>query len=119
MLDQLKLPTPGLIAQMTGFLTKQRYRYATVFVDQYSKLGYVHLQVIDTAAETIKAKKAFELFSKSKGVKIKNYHADSGIFKAKAWVEACCKKEQGLTFAAVNAHYQNGIRKKASETYRI
>ena len=30
--DQLVSPTPGLIAQMTGFLTKQRYKYETVYV---------------------------------------------------------------------------------------
>ena len=34
--DQMVSPVPGLIAQMVGFLTKQRYKYATVFVDQAS-----------------------------------------------------------------------------------
>ena len=34
--DQLESPTPGFIAQLKGTLTKQRYKYATVFVDQYS-----------------------------------------------------------------------------------
>ena len=33
--DQLVSPTLGLIAQMAGFLTKKRYKYATVFVDQF------------------------------------------------------------------------------------
>ena len=37
---------------------------------------------------------------------------DNGIFKAKEWIEACTAKEQGLTFAAVNAHFQNGICEK-------
>ena len=36
--DQMISPTPGLIAQMTGMLTTQRYSCATVYVDQYS--GY-------------------------------------------------------------------------------
>lgn len=35
--DQLESTTPGRIVQLKGFLTKDRYRYATVFVDQYSK----------------------------------------------------------------------------------
>ena len=35
--DQLVSPVPGLIAQMTGFITKQRYKYATVYIDQFSK----------------------------------------------------------------------------------
>ena len=34
--DQLESPTPGFIAQLKDTLTKQRYKYATVFVDQYS-----------------------------------------------------------------------------------
>ena len=34
--DQLESPMPGFIAQLKGTLTKQCYRYATAFVDQYS-----------------------------------------------------------------------------------
>ena len=34
--NQMVSPVPGLIAQMVGFLMKQRYKYATVFVDQAS-----------------------------------------------------------------------------------
>ena len=34
--DQIVSPVPGLITQMVGFITKQRYKYATVFVDQVS-----------------------------------------------------------------------------------
>ena len=39
--DQLVSPTPGLIAQMTGKLTTKRYKYATVFVDHFSRFSYV------------------------------------------------------------------------------
>jgi hypothetical protein len=39
--DQLVSPTPGLIAQMSGFLTMKRYKYATVYVDQASRLSFV------------------------------------------------------------------------------
>jgi hypothetical protein len=42
--DELESPTPGLIAQMTGKLTTKWYKYATVYVDQRSRFGYVHLQ---------------------------------------------------------------------------
>jgi hypothetical protein len=41
--DQMVSPIPGLIAQITGILTTQRYKYATVFVDQATRMGYVHL----------------------------------------------------------------------------
>ena len=106
--DQLVSPTPGLIAQMTGFLTKQRYNYATVYVDQATSLGFVYLQRTATAAETIQGKKAFERYALNRGVKIEAYHADNGIFKAKAWVQCCERDGQELTFAAVGAHHANG-----------
>ena len=42
--DQLESPMPGFIAQLKGILTKQCYKYAAVFVDQYSRLSYIFLQ---------------------------------------------------------------------------
>lgn len=38
---------------MTGFLTTKRYRYATVYVDQYSRMGFVYLQKTASAEETV------------------------------------------------------------------
>ena len=106
--DQLVSPTPGLIAQITGFLTKKRYKYATVYVDQASSLGYVYLQKTATVEETLESKKAFERYAASRGVIISAYHADNGIFKARAWVQECDTRGQPLTFAAVGAHHTNG-----------
>ena len=42
--DQLVSPVLGLIAQMTGFITKQRYKYVTVYIDQFSSFSFVYLQ---------------------------------------------------------------------------
>ena len=64
--DQLVSPTPGLIAQMTGKLTSKRYKYATIFVDQASKLGYVYLQKTATVEETLEAKQSFQQYSLDK-----------------------------------------------------
>ena len=110
--DQLVSPTPGFIAQMTGKLTTKRYRYATVYVDQASRLGYVYLQKTATAEETIEGKRAFEAFSKDRGVRIRHYHADNGIFRANKWKDECKREQQGLTFAGVNAHHTNGLAEK-------
>ena len=110
--DQLVSPTPGIIAQMTGFLTTKRYRYATVYVDQFSRLGFIYLQKTASAEETVEGKMAFEAFSHRHGVKIENYHADNGIFKAYKWIDACKRDGQEMTFAAVNAHHQNGIAER-------
>lgn len=111
--DQLVSPTPGLIAQLTGRLTTKRYKYATVFVDQYSGMGYTYLQQTATAEETIKAKKAFEAFAATHGVfRIEAYHADNGIFRANLWQQHCRNQGQPLTFAGVNAHHTNGAAEK-------
>ena len=110
--DQLVSPTPGLIAQMTGTLTTKRYKYATVYVDQVTRLGFVWLQKSPSAEETVEGKIAFEKYALDRGVKVQNYHADNGIFRAHIWVNACRSNGQGLTFAAVNAHHQNGIAER-------
>ena len=60
--DQLESPTPGLIAQLKGIPTTQRYNAATVFVDHFSRLSYVHLQRSLSSEDTVRAKQAFERY---------------------------------------------------------
>ena len=76
-------PTPGLVAQMTGILTKQRYKYATIYTDHFSNFSYLHLQKTGDVIETLKGKFAFELYARQHGVAIEGYHADNGVFWAK------------------------------------
>ena len=110
--NQMMSPVPGLIAQMVGFLTKQCYKYATVFVDQASQMGFVYLQKTCSAEETIKGKRGFEKYAANRGVTIQAYHADNGLFKAKKWMEECHQQKQNLTFAGVNEHHQYGTAKQ-------
>ena len=42
--DQLESPTLGFVAQLNGILATQRYKYASIFVDQFSDLTFVFLQ---------------------------------------------------------------------------
>ena len=106
--DQLISQTPGLIAQMSGILTTQRYTCVTVFVDHYSNLGYVHLQKTTSVEHTLEAKAAFERYAKQHGVSMRHYHADNGTFAARPWMQSCHQSGQRLSFAGVNAHHQNG-----------
>lgn len=110
--DQLESRLPGLIGQMKGRLVTKRYRVATVFVDQYSGLSNVHLQVSTTAAETLEAKVEFERYAASFGVKIRHYHADNGRFADNEWRKHVSESGQRLTFCGVGAHHQNGIAEK-------
>jgi hypothetical protein len=61
--DQLDSINPGFVAQLKGILTNRRYTCATVFVDHFSRLGYVHMQKQLTSDETVEAKHAFEAFT--------------------------------------------------------
>ena len=106
--DMLQSPHPDLVAQMTGTLTRQRYNYATVYVDNYSGFGYAHLQKTQTIEETLESKQAFEMIARQNGVEVSNYHADNGIFRAHGWTQDCLRQHQSITFAGVNAHHQNG-----------
>jgi hypothetical protein len=103
----------GLYAQMKGKLTKKRYRCATVFVDHYSRLCFVHLQVDDSSVEAIAAKRAFKTFAAEHGVKIQHYHCDNGWFSDNAFKQACQEQHQQLTFCGVNTHFQNGIAERS------
>jgi len=79
--DQMVSPTPGLIAQMSGRLTKERYKYATVFVDSYYGYSHIHLQKTQLVTETVEGKHTFEAFCKQHGIKVRGYHADNGNSK--------------------------------------
>ena len=66
----LRRPTPintgRLLSQLKGRLTNRRYTAATVFVDHFSHLRYIHLMTAMTSQETIEAKVAFERFAREK-----------------------------------------------------
>ena len=76
--DQLESTTPGFVSQLKGKMTKDRYKCDTIFLDYYYSLSYVHLQRSTNGKDTIEAKKAFEEYSRFKGVRMQHYHADNG-----------------------------------------
>ena len=110
--DQLESTSPGFIAQLKGTLTQQRYRYATVFVDQFSRYMFVYLQKRITSQETVMAKNAFERAAEQRGVTITHYHADNGRFADNAFIQDCQANRQILSYCGVNAHFQNGIAER-------
>jgi hypothetical protein len=107
--DQMTLTEVGFFAQLKGSLTKKRYKCYTIFVDNYSHLRFVHLQIDDSAESTMATKLAFEKYAAEHGVSIKHYHCDDGQFSDNAFKQSCESNRQQLTFCEVNAHFQNGI----------
>ena len=110
--DQIESRTPGFLAVLRGFVTTKRYTCATIFVDHYSRFTYYYPQTSTNAEETVKAKKAFEAYSNSVGVKILHYHCDNGRFADKVFLAAVKDEKQTVSYYGVNAHHQNGIVEK-------
>jgi hypothetical protein len=108
----------GFIAQLKGTLTKKHYTTATVFLNHYSKLKYIHLMTKFTSEETMEAKRAFEHFAKQHGVCIFHYHCNNGQFADNTFKNSYSAKGQRLTFCGVNVHFQNGIAEKAIRDLR-
>ena len=69
-IDQIAYPKGGLIPVLKGRQTNRKYHIATIFVDNFSKLNYVHFSESLTAHEAAKAKHAFEQYAATFGVKI-------------------------------------------------
>ena len=109
---QLESSITGFVAQLKGKLTKRRYKCATVFVDHYSDLTYIHLHSRLTSEETVEAKRAFEAHARDFGVKMENYHCDNGRFADNAFIFECKNSGQNISYCSVNAHFQNGKAEK-------
>ena len=103
----------GFYVQLKGKLTKKRYKCAIFFVDHFSCLCFVHLQLDDKSDKTLATKLVFKQFVAEHGVKILHYHCDNGCFHNNAFQQACHNSRQQLTFCGVNARFQNGISKQA------
>ena len=58
---------------MRGFLTKQRYTCATVFVDRYSDFIYTHLQRSISMIDMLEAKNTFEEVCRRYGIIVLHY----------------------------------------------
>ena len=59
--------------------------------------------------DVLKAKEAFKACAQERGVTIKHYHCDNGIFRSRDFVHHAHRKKQTVTFCGVDAHHQNGI----------
>jgi hypothetical protein len=100
--------TQGIIAQLKGNPTRERFRVATIFVDHTTDYTLVYLQKYNDAEETLRAKHEYERISRSYGVMIQQYHADIGRFVDNKWWNDTIRQGQRMTLCGVNAHHQNG-----------
>ena len=107
-IDQLTVSTPGLIGQISGFLTQSRYHHATLFLDHFSDCPFIVLQKGLTGEETVRAKVCYEGHARRHGVNVKHYHTDNGIFAGNMFKEDVRAQRQTMSYCGVGAHHQNG-----------
>jgi hypothetical protein len=105
-----RIPSPWL--QRTEQFFRERYKVATICVDHFSRLSYVHLQDSTKGEDTLLAKRAFEAYAASFGVLIANYHANNGRFAGRLFLNHAALHGQGVSLCSVNAHFQNGIAER-------
>ena len=115
--DQYESAVKGRLTNTKG-KEKDNIRYTggAIFVDHAT--SYVHLskQISLRGGETLQAKKAFENYAATFGVKIKAYRADNHPFSGKIFQQDCDSKNQGLDFSGVGAHHQNAVAERAIQT---
>ena len=68
------------------------------------------------ASDTIAAKRRFERILYDRGVTVKLYRADNGIFNAEKCEDEIKKENQGITFSGVGALHQNDVAERAIRT---
>jgi hypothetical protein len=110
--DQMQSTVPGMVGLIKGVPTQQRYQFATVLVDQFSGLSFIHLQKTSSGEETLDAKMAFEGFVCSLNVQIQHYHANNGCFCKNMWMGNIKKEGQTISFFGVSALFQNGVTER-------
>ena len=91
---------PGRIYHAKGKSNKSEiFSGVCVFINHAS--GYVSIkhQVAINATETAKEKITFEGGAQSRGVLIKGYHTDNGIFNASELMEDLLNKQKKISFS--------------------
>ena len=112
--DQYLAGVPGRLPHTRGQESRSnRYHGGTLFFNHASSKIFVRHQVSLNGPETVQAKQDVERKSLVSGVYVKEYHADNGIFKARAFEDALLADNQLISFSGVGAKHQNGIAERA------
>eukprot|EP00957_Ditylum_brightwellii_P179057 13639747-Ditylum_brightwellii.AAC.1 len=92
---------PGLILQVIGTLTHDRYWVEVTMVDHASKFSYSHLIKGASNAETLSVKGAYERVMHSYGHKVKAYNWDNIRFDSQDFKDSCNKAHQTYSYCGV------------------
>ena len=104
-MNQIESRTPSFFRALRRFITKKRYTCVTIFVNHFSGFTYVHLQISINTEETLKAKRDFQIYYESLGVKILHYHSGNDRFIDEGFMHAIEPEGQTISFCCVNSHF--------------
>ena len=97
-LDALTSSTPGIVPQMSGFLTSDPFWAATVFVNLATSYMYTKLQRCQNLIKYIEAKVAYERMAATFGIKVKKFHTDNGIFAEEGFKSDVSDNNQTISY---------------------
>jgi hypothetical protein len=105
LVDQIVSAQPGLIPQISGFLSSCRIWGCTTFCDHVSDFVYVHLMHNYMVDETILAVKNFENIMAQANRTVKHCHANNGAFAHKGFLDEVNQKDQKIPFCAIGTDH--------------
>jgi len=91
----------------------ETYAGGTIFVDHASGYILVEHQISLHAPDTIISKRNFERIMYDKGVLIKMYQLDNGVFLSSEFENVIKRENQTITYSSVGASHQNGVAERA------
>ena len=112
-MDALSSSTPGIIPQMSGFLTFNSFWAATVFFDHATLYMYTDLQRGQTLIESVESKAANERMAENFGIIVKKFCTDNGIFAEEGFKSNVSNNNPTISYCGVRAHFQNKIAEAA------
>ena len=102
-LDALTSSTPGIIPQMSGFLSSDRFLVAALFFGHATSCMYTHLQRFKNIIKSIKAKVAYEEMAAIFGIRVKIFQTDSGIYAEEGFKCDVSNNNQTISYCGVGS----------------
>ena len=115
-IDQIEYPQGALIPVLKGSQTSTKYHVATIFVDHFSKLTYVHFSEITPAHKAVEEIHAFETYAATFAYKFKSTMQTMVPSILVILKERIIAANKTISFSGVNAHHQNEITERMIKT---
>ena len=112
--DQYEFRIKGILPYSKGKDDpKNMYTGGTLFMNHVTRYTKTCNQVSLGISGTVRSKELFGINTSDQGIKVKTYHEDNGSFKVEAYNDDLEKRQQGISYAGVGSHGQDGVVERA------